>query len=287
MSVKTFDELLKIVKSDLEKEQNIKGDTIPAVERLSITLNRAEIKKERSKNTVGYTQNAVLTWFVRKMLIRNTDDLQRSAVLRTTPELLFLLKVISMTSSSSIQGGHTSKKWVVGIFPETNKFSSVPTTLLIKNVVYDCAVISCKRPPSSIIFPHLKLTLEIRIVIKYQRSYQNIFLLILVLVMKVSCGILKLLNLMFNNYLLPIIRCSRHQLNLISRRILCWPPTKPALIRCFSFPRCHKNPFKPPLTRKFTFFPIRVIPQNVYFSSHRTYASASLEKLLFNHYICF
>ena len=38
MSVKTFDELLNIVKSDLEKEQNIKGDTIPAVERLSITL---------------------------------------------------------------------------------------------------------------------------------------------------------------------------------------------------------------------------------------------------------
>jgi len=29
MSVKTFDELLNIVKSDLEKEQNIKGDTIP------------------------------------------------------------------------------------------------------------------------------------------------------------------------------------------------------------------------------------------------------------------
>ena len=38
MSVKTFDELLNTVKSDLEKEQNIKGDTIPAVERLSITL---------------------------------------------------------------------------------------------------------------------------------------------------------------------------------------------------------------------------------------------------------
>lgn len=38
MSVKTFDELLTIVKSDLEKEQNIKGDTIPAVERLTITL---------------------------------------------------------------------------------------------------------------------------------------------------------------------------------------------------------------------------------------------------------
>jgi len=37
MSVKTFDELLNIVKSNLEKEQNIKG-TIPAVERLSITL---------------------------------------------------------------------------------------------------------------------------------------------------------------------------------------------------------------------------------------------------------
>jgi hypothetical protein len=32
MSVKTFDELLNIVKSDLEKEQNIKGDTILAVE---------------------------------------------------------------------------------------------------------------------------------------------------------------------------------------------------------------------------------------------------------------
>lgn len=38
MSVNTFDELLNILKSDLEKEQNIKGDTIPAVERLSITL---------------------------------------------------------------------------------------------------------------------------------------------------------------------------------------------------------------------------------------------------------
>lgn len=38
MSVKTFDELLNIVKSDLEKEDNIKDDTIPAVERLSITL---------------------------------------------------------------------------------------------------------------------------------------------------------------------------------------------------------------------------------------------------------
>jgi len=38
MSVRTFDELLSIVKSDLEKEDNIKGDTIPAVERLSITL---------------------------------------------------------------------------------------------------------------------------------------------------------------------------------------------------------------------------------------------------------
>lgn len=38
MSVKTFDELLNVVKSDLEKKPNIKGDTIPAVERLSITL---------------------------------------------------------------------------------------------------------------------------------------------------------------------------------------------------------------------------------------------------------
>jgi hypothetical protein len=30
MSVKTFDELLNIVKSDLDKEQNIKDVTIPA-----------------------------------------------------------------------------------------------------------------------------------------------------------------------------------------------------------------------------------------------------------------
>jgi len=38
ISGETFDELLNIAKSDLEKEQNIKGDTIPTVERLSITL---------------------------------------------------------------------------------------------------------------------------------------------------------------------------------------------------------------------------------------------------------
>jgi hypothetical protein len=38
MSIKTFDELLNIVKSDLEKEQNIKGDTILTMERLTIVI---------------------------------------------------------------------------------------------------------------------------------------------------------------------------------------------------------------------------------------------------------
>jgi hypothetical protein len=38
ISVNTFDEFLNIVKSDLEKEQNIKSDTILAAERLSIAI---------------------------------------------------------------------------------------------------------------------------------------------------------------------------------------------------------------------------------------------------------
>lgn len=42
-----------------------------------------------------------------------------------------------------------SKRWVVGIFPDTNEFSAVPTNWITKKVIDGRTVIYCKWPPPS------------------------------------------------------------------------------------------------------------------------------------------
>lgn len=46
--------------------------------------------------------------------------------------------------------GSKSKKWVIGTFPESKEFSTVPTNWLFETIVNGRTTISCKWPPSNV-----------------------------------------------------------------------------------------------------------------------------------------